>query len=576
MNTRDNQFDNHIKQQLEAITPPEPNGHWEAFEQELLAEGLTDSTYIDEEILDQLRGYEAAPILGDWDVMANILDEADLNEIDAFDQKVKGQVENYEAPYEPKTWPILADKLALAEARRTRLITAKILEVACLLLLIFTIINLNVVDRFLNKKNVEESNRYNEAITEIEGIKPSFEIQDISGVQLEADLIGEDVFNAEQTLVSSTNVNNQTFTDNSIQRNQLKSNFTISQSNASTIRKIENTNLEKVENKLSTTEIVSMANNFEEDGEILNFNTSLDSNQSITSRFFTYNALSFLPRKTLTAPFLRGQISLLSLISPIRDAIQLPLFLNANTESIFNGITPSITPKRSNLRVGLRTSADIDFLYFPEDHFYSAGDRIDFGAQTVPALGYGGGITIGWFGDRFGFEAGFNYSSKSFKPGRQFLIGESILTSSKVDFAGVQIDVLSLPAHMTYHVKPNGTFRVYGIAGVDFNLITQANYDLFITNNIPENLRLFFDPQAEKTAKEARRVREHLLDGAEFSSKSFVTIHTGFGMEKYLNPDLSLFAEPTYIYQLPTIFNGRNGNHLQSVSIQFGARMPLK
>jgi hypothetical protein len=67
-----------------------------------------------------------------------------------------------------------------------------------------------------------------------------------------------------------------------------------------------------------------------------------------------------------------------------------------------------------------------------------------------------------------------------------------------------------------------------------------------------------------------------MLDGAKFNSKGYVTVAGGFGVERFVNSRISIFAQPMYQYQIQFfgLFD-RNGKHLQNGSVLFGTRISL-
>ena len=106
-------------------------------------------------------------------------------------------------------------------------------------------------------------------------------------------------------------------------------------------------------------------------------------------------------------------------------------------------------------------------------------------------------------------------------------------------------------------------------------MIANAHYDLISRNNfrsappgvVPD----------KKTDDEVARIREHILDGAKFSSKSYITVAGGFGVEHYVGGKLSIFVQPMYNHQIPYFsFSDHNGKQLKYISMQLGTRVNLR
>jgi hypothetical protein len=555
----DKKFDEHIKAMMRDHEVPLNPEHWQMFEEQMDMVGGEETSFLNDDLINQLKNYQANPIPGDWEVMAGLLDQADQH----FDKNIKDSVDSYEVPYDQKTWPILEKKLTYAEIRRRKLFVAKVLEVATVLLFLFTLYNFYPeiktkvfksdqehhtisVDKslFTHADETDQNSSLETAQlvstgqssikVETSGQKPSTQKSSVninSSLQSKSEI--NQSFAYDQRLFDENESNEKRNEHTSVQHSR-----GLSQANAILIEQVSQT---VTQQGLPFNEAISTVN-------VVN-----DSNIE-TARLFTY-----APKP----------------IDALLGALHVPLFHNSVHHKLYGQFVAN-TKRKVQTRVGIHAGADVNILHFPADNFFSAGNRVSFKAQDLPALGYGGGISYGRYGQRFGIETGIHYSNKSFKPGRQLLIGESF-ENSKVDFQAVEIDLVSIPLSLSYQVKPTGTFRFYVVGGFDLNIIAQAHYDLNIKNNYPLPLSITQSASALALNREAHRVKEHILDGATFNGKSYVTAHAGFGIEKYLNPDLSIFMQPSYLYQVPiNRFSNNGGKHFKTLNIRIGARMPLE
>jgi hypothetical protein len=232
----------------------------------------------------------------------------------------------------------------------------------------------------------------------------------------------------------------------------------------------------------------------------------------------------------------------------------------------------SVLPGRSNVRFGMMASADVNTLFFPEEHFYSQGRSINFSEKEIVAGGYSAGASLLFDFNKVMVETGFVYSSKTFGPDRNLFIGSST-DRHTLDFENITLNIISLPLYMHYKIDGKGLWRVYATGGASLHVIANANYDLIVetyTTSIVQN------PQQLQIEREVQRVREHMRDGAKFSSKGYLTLIGGLGLERYLNQRMSVFVQPMYHYQIP--FFGlidQNGKHLQNGSLMLGTRISL-
>ena len=572
-------LDKILRDKLGNYEAPYDPSHWEMMSQKIDESGMEDPTNsMDEEIKEMLEGYEAASNPAGWSMMSSLLDEMDQIENENFDQEVKDPLMEYEAPYESKTWPVLEEKIIEEEQIRQRLYVMKALELVSVLLVLFTLYNFYPE---LKTKILEPGRDF--AIEKIKNTKA--EQQDLDVVAEFVPGTGSNVIDEEIALNSKNGGDPQYVVNISEAGEQIVVSEESGDVQVSTSLQIEG-------NKGQ--ELFLSPSQSENDVDIAGSeNTASGTVPNTTREVKSIAPASFLHNSNLEEPkdgrsadskiplgafenlnMLSREDDIVNSISSPLMAIETPKPYRALRLGEFS--SPPTPATKTSLRFGIHTTADINILYIPEDNFYSDGNRISFEAQDIPALGYGGGFTLSWDGPVWGFETGVFYSSKSFKPGRQLLIGEPLL-NSKVDFQSMRFDLVSIPMSSKFHVKKKGKFRLYFVGGIDFNLIAQAHYDLLIQNNYPRSLSITQDPGFFNSNREAHRVKEHILDGAEFNSKSFFTGHAGFGIERFVSHDMSVFMQPLYTYQIPLGFIGNgNSKQLTSINIQVGARLPLR
>jgi hypothetical protein len=221
----------------------------------------------------------------------------------------------------------------------------------------------------------------------------------------------------------------------------------------------------------------------------------------------------------------------------------------------------------------MMAGADINTLFIPREHFYSQGRSIQFPEKGIVAGGYSTGASLLFDFKKVMLEAGLSYSSVNFGPDRNLFIGNSS-DRHVLDFENIALNIVSLPVNMHVKIDGKGVWRMYATGGASMHVIANANYDLIAENYYTSSA--VQDPQQLQNVREVQRVREHMLDGAEFSTKGYLTASGGLGIERYLNPRMSVYLQPMYQYQIP--FFGlidQNGKHLQSGSLLFGTRISL-
>jgi hypothetical protein len=235
--------------------------------------------------------------------------------------------------------------------------------------------------------------------------------------------------------------------------------------------------------------------------------------------------------------------------------------------------TPStqLPSRKKSLKLGLFTSLDFNHLYMPSEQFYADGRKIKFSEKYLLATGYSVGATFLFDRGAWSFETGLVYSQKSFEPNRVLQIGKTFDVRT-VDFDEISMHLVKVPLNARWNFDRKGKTRFYLVGGAGLNVIAAANYDLLTRGGVGSR-----PPGGTRTDVEVARVRENFLDGAEFSSKSFITLSGGIGIEQQLSKKFSVFAQPTYDYQLPILLlSDRGGKQLQFLSLQFGTRVRLQ
>jgi hypothetical protein len=175
-------------------------------------------------------------------------------------------------------------------------------------------------------------------------------------------------------------------------------------------------------------------------------------------------------------------------------------------------------------------------------------------------------------------ETGVIYSAKEFKPGRQLIVG-GVFDNGSVDFDAMRLQLVSIPVQYRYRFDHTGRLRMYALGGAGLNVIAESITDVHVEYHFPS---LSFgqnpnsNPDLVETIEETRQISEHFRDGAPFSTKSFLSINGGIGIEYQISEYKTLFLQTMVQYQIPDLkFSNNNGKHLRTASLQAGVRTPL-
>ena len=485
--------------------------------------------------------------------------EASLDAADhAFDETISQRVKNFNPPYDPHSWPLLLKRLADKRYLRAKLIVMKSVEVAILLLLILTAVNIERNGKLPFNSNL---------------LSPDTKIQQQT---IPSNNNKAEYQQPIQNTPTSTTKTNNDFTQVDRQQDQLANDHSVLFADNSTVRKnnetnVANTNLDKtistigISNSIASIENV-IANN--QNSKIYHGQTS--SAKEIPS--MSMNGLNFSFEPTAVPKVETNYDSYIT--APIASEL---IAVDHPTKTVPE---PKFVEALNHTYTEFAVLAQVDYnaLKMPEDRLYSSGREIIFPSKGIMSPGYGAGFTIAIGHPIWALETGVIYSAKDFEPGRQLIVGGAFDNGS-VDFEAMRLQVVSLPVQYRYRFDHTGRFKAYGIAGGGFHVIAESDIDVSIKYHFPS---LAFgenpnnDPSLAATIQESRRIREHIRDGAPFSTKSFVSVNAGLGIEYMITEHKALFLQTVAQYQIPNItFSNNNGKHLRSVSLQAGIRGPL-
>jgi hypothetical protein len=116
--------------------------HWEDLNSKLSGQTADhdDLSFPDDESLrTTLADYQPIGEVTGWEKVASSLDKADSE----FDNEVADKVKHYEAPYNPDAWPLFLKHFSAYKTLRLKLIAMKIVEASAVVLLLFTVLQMN-------------------------------------------------------------------------------------------------------------------------------------------------------------------------------------------------------------------------------------------------------------------------------------------------------------------------------------------------------------------------------------------------------------------------------------------------
>lgn len=541
----DKNWEDGLKDMLANYKPEDMQPDWESFANYLhVHEQITEweeNEAFDESIKESVSGFNASTQDIGWQRIESSLDLADQQ----FDQHIRDKIKELDPKY-TGTWALLLQRLSGVAYLRAKLIAFKVVEIAAVMLLLFTTVKMGQMGKLpfetpLFKDSLSKNGRL-EMADNISADKQDNQAIQHAQTNDASDSSTGDSFDPDQTaslLESAENTSG------------LRENgFLIGGRETPAIYPIPVNDISPVKEEKAS--FASLPIDIASSEAQISSGIENEKNSGGKSIFKKLQVANFLG----------------TILSPIRWAHEKSLPRLAYVKQ----------PSKTFTEFGIVTQLDYNKLRMPEDRLYSAGRQIVFPQQGIPSANMGGGFTFAIGHPRWAIESGVIYTAKNFKPGRQLVVGGT-LNNGSVEFEAMRLQLVSVPLHYRYKFDYKGPFKVYGLAGLGLNLIAQSNIDVVIEYQFP-SLSFGGDPNTDPTLgpiiKETRRISEHIRDGAPFSTKSFFSFEAGAGIEYAVSEHKLLFFQSAIQYQVPNLgFSNNNGKHIRSVSLQAGVRTPL-
>lgn len=240
------------------------------------------------------------------------------------------------------------------------------------------------------------------------------------------------------------------------------------------------------------------------------------------------------------------------------------------------------------LRVGMFGTGDYNIIFTPYDEIFS------WDAYTHGALGYGGGLSLSFDFGQVEIETGLIYAAKSYLPRSPIEkygnLDNGIVTES---FDVFDLDILQIPFNVQFTLNHSNKWRLYTLTGASLNTVIQANYKSEVEIDYSSSnlgFAAFGGAAGGRPVRDLRNSNSEIFkakelpngwfEGGSFSRNSFLSLNVGAGLERAFNPRWSLFVEPSFnyhIFSFDQVKNiGPNNDRINGLMLKTGAKVNLK
>ncbi len=570
----DNDWDKSLKDLLGDYKPDGLKSDWHQFSNQLdlpeTNEPENDPPF-DHNLKETFISYIAPEAVEGWQRIQASLDAADKQ----FDEDIRKRIADFEPHYDPRTWPLFLQRLADSRFLGAKLIALKVIEVAAVLLILLTVVNMGRMGKlpfetplYTNNADDLKSNSTSEAIVENIGTQ-------LSNKQTKESLSkSESGESSTQNQVSSQKSHLQKNSKSNASHSVMTHSTVASGTkalNEATFRKTSEQNQNSITDFLGPIASFNAITESQAKSNIIPVISKSTNSKNVKEEHTSSktNDDHLVASSSVSLDPYLGKMSFLStLTSPVVS----------NDDSKYPHPQYVKQHKRTYTEFGILVQADNNRLRMPEDRLYTTGRQIIFPQQGIRSTGYGGGFTIGAAHPRWAVESGLIYSAKTFEPDRKIAIGTAF-DNGIVEFEAMRLQLVTIPLQLRFKFNRNSPLKLYALAGFDLNMIVESDIDVSIKYHFPslsagENPNN--NPSLANTIAETRRVSEKIRDGAPFSTKSFLSASAGLGLEYSITGNKTFFLQTALQYQIPDIeFSNNNGKYIRSVSIQAGLRTPF-
>ena len=543
----DQSFDKIIKDALQDFGKASKPGDWSLFSERVAREVDSDPEDVfDSLIREKLTHYEAPYQPAHWDQFSHELD-ASLHDhyAEELDQHIQSSLRNFEVPYAPETWSRLEEKLIAHRYYIRRLYLTKSLEVAALVLFLFTFYRYwPVYQDFFQTRDFEipvASSPVNTG-TEKQELRNDASIAPESVV---ADAVHESVGTGLENTVRMPVNSTPTagIRQSSTQRTSIDGPLQVTTNNFSSVAEAESHDLNRQRKLLDRTlELPS------EDQAMPVIQPALES-----------EVADAVHRDPLASFAALREPSAFNFAQSSENAIHLSAYENERKQRV---------PKR----ISMFGTMDINHALLSA---FKLNDKVNFNEKEVTNLGHGAGVSIVFDYGKVELETGVQYNNIQNDPNTQVKVGTPTIGIEDFDYYLIDWDVIKLPLNVNYKLKDEGRVQYYASFGVDLNIVANATYYYsappITAFRVPDPNDAAGRNSRNSINRDIQQMQTSLLDKQK--KDAYFNIHVGAGMEYLLTDRHRLFVETAFQQPMltPSVINEKD--RFKTISSKLGARM---
>jgi hypothetical protein len=568
------EFDNNLGDKLIGIEAPYITDHWQLMADKLGALD-TEEAEFDNNLADKIKGIEVPYIASNWADMSSRLD--DLDDADTtFDALLSQRLENLHVKYQPRHWNYMAQQIEETFSWRAKVVRYKLVEVALVLLTLFTVGNMLDLPFDSDYSN-----------TDSKGIKvektEKTKDNDVKKAAPEKVKETKSFYNPTDWRTPTTSPNNIKLDQNSINKPVAASNGTLLDGTSNN----GDAQLNNIVKKEPLNNVINNGiNNTVNNGlKIIEPTIVSSSDQDAqTPKITEGDVFDKLPmKKVLALGSVKDEPSVDNQSVIVASSIDLnPLDILKpnllNTDLHFENVTfPTFVEKKPTWRLNIFGLPIADMVSYN----YSL-KRIKITEREI-AANLGAGIAFGYNKGRFEIESGLTYLDKKYGLPNVEVVKGTFRTSYTIEKPqNLRLSIVSIPLSINYMAKETQRWRFYARVGAALNTIFSSKEDQFIESSSSSNQAAAPNNYSEYEPNVYPKgvfQKDFFKDGkwyGGFKENAYLTANAGVGVEYRLTNKLNIYVQPTMDYHIGKNGIGSLNDRINSFSVQGGVKLNMK
>lgn len=483
-----------------------------------------------------------------WDKLEGRLDSEDAQS--EWDAQLSQRLRQIERPYNRASWKALAERLDLEEKRLNSIYSAKAKELLFMALLLWSVTQFMTIPS--PKPSLQQAYQQTQETTQQPPVLSDYSAQHLPSIAPSGEALTENSAASLQAAAATEQTMQELLVSATMSETLLLPSFL-------TTPLLRGSSEPGRLLFLPELQLLPALRNEPQAPQALEYFTDSQTMPVSPEEVFPANAL--LPEASLIA------------------AAGMPDLLPERGLPLEKALQQHPLPRKRFVRIGMMGASDYNRIITPPVRV-----NTDIVSLDRYAIGYSGGITIGFESGRWEVETGFIYTAKRYYP-LQVLYVEGSLKDG-IFGSGIkqtEFDIIQAPLNFRYNFLSRDRWRIYGLVGASLHIVAQSNYYIADLEDYNENRN--FPPPRNGSRNENERpeglenqiLQQGFLEGGSLLDNSYLGVNLGAGIERYMSPRWSLFAQPTYYHSLyyPNKGLGPVNDRIHTMSLFMGVKVRM-